>query len=74
MGDQHIVYVPFYMPGEHPKFAEPDQAFLDKVKRYLMKINPSLTDADFVDMRASRYRYAIDKLQTLLRPLYEELP
>ena len=23
---------------------------------------------------ASRYRYGIDKLQTLLRPIYEELP
>ena len=56
--DQHIVYVPFYMPGEHPKFAEPDQAFLDKVRRYLKKINPLLNDEDFIDIRASRYRYA----------------
>lgn len=71
MGDQHIVYVPFYMPGEHPKFAEPDQAFLDKVKRYLQKINPSLLDADFVDMRASRYRYA----QPICEPGYlDRLP
>jgi protoporphyrinogen oxidase len=71
MGDEHIVYVPFYMPGEHPKFAEPDQAFLDKVKRYLMKINPALKDADFVDMRASRYRYA----QPICEPGYlDRLP
>jgi protoporphyrinogen oxidase len=56
--DQHIVYVPFYMPGEHPKFAEPDQVFLDKVRRYLKKINPELIDEDFIDLRASRYRYA----------------
>lgn len=56
--DQHIVYVPFYMPGEHPKFAEPDQAFLDKVKRYLRKINPNLGEEDFIDLRVSRYRYA----------------
>ncbi|GAC1607202.1 MAG: NAD(P)/FAD-dependent oxidoreductase [Aquirhabdus sp.] len=56
--DQHIVYVPFYMPGEHPKFAELDQAFLDKVRSYLKKINPALSDEDFIDMRASRYRYA----------------
>lgn len=55
---QHIVYVPFYMPGEHPKFAEPDQNFLDKVKRYLKKINPALQDEDFLEIRASRYRYA----------------
>lgn len=69
--DEHIVYVPFYMPGEHPKFQEPDQAFLDKVKRYLQKINPQLTDADFLEMRASRYRYA----QPICDPGYlEHLP
>jgi len=69
--DQHVVYVPFYMPGEHPKFAEPDQAFLDKVRAYLKKINPDLTDDDFLDLRASRYRYA----QPICEPGYlERLP
>jgi protoporphyrinogen oxidase len=56
--DDHIVYVPFYVPAEHPKFAEPDQHFLDKVQRYFKKINPSLVDNDFIELRASRYRYA----------------
>ncbi len=56
--EHHIVYVPFYMPGEHPKFAEPDSAFIDKVRSYLQKINPALTDSDFIDIRANRYRYA----------------
>ncbi len=56
--DQHIVYVPFYLPGEHPTFAEPDQAFLDKVQCYLKKINPALSNEDFIELRASRYRYA----------------
>lgn len=55
---EHIVYVPFYVPGEHPKFQEPNQVFLDKVRRYLKKINPALTDDDFIDIYASRYRYA----------------
>ncbi len=69
--DQHIVYVPFYMPGEHPKYAEPDQAFLDKVRNYFKKINPALCDDDFIDMRASRYRYA----QPICEPGYlERLP
>lgn len=69
--DQHVVYVPFYVPGEHPLFAEPDAAFLSKVQRYLKKINPSLTDDDFFDMRASRYRYA----QPICDPGYlEKLP
>jgi protoporphyrinogen oxidase len=56
--DKHVVYVPFYMPGEHPKFSEANEVFLDKVRRYLRKINPALTDDDFIDMRASRYRFA----------------
>jgi protoporphyrinogen oxidase len=69
--EDHIVYVPFYMPGEHPKFAEPDQAFLDKVRRYLKKINPELCDDDFIDLHASRYRYA----QPICEPGYlDELP
>ncbi len=56
--EHSIVYVPFYMPGEHPKFAEADEVFLEKVKTYLKKINPELHDDDFIDIRASRYRHA----------------
>jgi len=56
--ENSIVYVPFYMPGEHPKFAEPDEAFLEKVCKYFKKINPNLKDEDFLDIRASRYRFA----------------
>jgi protoporphyrinogen oxidase len=75
--EQHIVYVPFYVPGEHPKFAEPDQVFLDKVRRYMKKINPELNDEDFIDLRASRYRFAqpicepgfMDKLPPVSLPI-----
>jgi protoporphyrinogen oxidase len=56
--DQHIVYVPFYMPGEHPKFKEDNLVFINKVRHYMQKINPHLRDDDFIDIRASRYRYA----------------
>ena len=74
---QHLVYVPFYVPGEHPMFAEPDEAFLEKVRRYLKKINPALQDDDFIDIRASRYRYAqpicepghLDKLPPVALPV-----
>lgn len=69
--DKHIVYVPFYMPGEHPKFADEDSVFEHKVKRYLMKINPRLTASDFLDVRVSRYRYA----QPICEPGYlDRLP
>lgn len=75
--DQHVVYVPFYVPGEHPMFAEPDEAFLSKVRRYLKKINPALTNEDFIDIRASRYSYAqpicgpgyLDKLPPVALPV-----
>lgn len=56
--DQHVVYVPFYMPGEHPKYGDADEVFTDKVRRYLKTINPGLSDDDFIDIRANRYRYA----------------
>ncbi|KVX86806.1 NAD(P)/FAD-dependent oxidoreductase [Burkholderia ubonensis] len=75
--DQHIVYVPFYVPGEHPKYQEADDVFIDKVKRYLMKINPAIQPDDFIDVRASRYRYAqpvcdpgyLDKLPPIQLPV-----
>ena len=75
--DQHIVYVPFYMPGEHPKFADGDEVFVQKVKRYFQKINPALQDSDFLDVRVSRYRYAqpicdpgyLDKLPPVALPV-----
>ena len=56
--DNHIVYIPFYMPSDHPKYAEPDSVFLEKVKSYLKTINPMLAEDDFIDVRASRYQYA----------------
>ncbi len=69
--NQHVVYVPFYMLGENQKFQEPDSNFTDRVKRYLKKINPNLTDDDFLSIYASRYRYA----QPICDPGYlEKLP
>jgi len=56
--DAHVVYAPFYIPGEHPKYAESDEVFIEKVRRYLKTINPDLTDEDFIDVCANRYRYA----------------
>jgi protoporphyrinogen oxidase len=61
---EHVVYVPFYMPAEQPQYQDPDAVFIDKVRRYLKKIQPALRDEDFIDVRASRYRYA----QPICRP------
>lgn len=67
--DKHIVYAPYYMPVDQPKFSEPDQVFIDKTKRYLQVINPDLKDDDFIAMRASRYRYA----QPIYKPGFLDL-
>ncbi len=56
--DHHIVYVPYYMPAENPKFADSDEVFVRKVKSYLMAINRSLRETDFIDVRVNRYRFA----------------
>jgi protoporphyrinogen oxidase len=54
----HITYIPFYMPGEHEKYAEPDSAFDTKVRNYLRRINPELTDQDILAVHVNRYRFA----------------
>lgn len=56
--DSHIVYIPFYMPGENPKFQESDNIFIEKVRRYIKKINTKISDEDFIAINVSRYRYA----------------
>jgi protoporphyrinogen oxidase len=54
----HIVYIPFYMPQQHYKFAHSNKTFIDKSKKYIMKINPSITEGDFLDSTANRYLFA----------------
>lgn len=54
----HVVYVPYYLPADHPLYAETDDAFEAKVRRYLHRINPGLAEDDVVDVRVHRYRYA----------------
>lgn len=55
---ESVVYVPFYMPGDHPKYLEDNQIFIEKVKRYIRTINPDIAETDFLAARASRYRFA----------------
>ena len=54
----HIVYAPFYIPGEHPDFQKDDEFFIEKVRRYLLRINSDLEEGDILKIAAGRYRYA----------------
>ena len=53
-----IVYVPYYMPVDHPKFTWPDQALLDEAFGYLQRVNKDLTVSDIISSRVARLRYA----------------
>lgn len=53
---EHVTYVPFYMPGDNPKFSDSDAVFINKVKNYFMKINPHLKDSDVINVRVNRLR------------------
>jgi protoporphyrinogen oxidase len=53
-----IVYVPYYMPTTNPKFANPDQAFIDEAFGYLKTINPDLTDSDLLDAKVGRLKHS----------------
>jgi len=73
----HIVYAPFYMPKHNQKFLDDDQIFIEKVKRYLMKINGDICNEDFIGAHVSRYAHAqpigemglLDKLPPVQLPI-----
>jgi len=66
-----IVYAPFYMPKTHPKYARPNQAFIDETLGYLRKLNPAFTPDWVIATHCHRYDFA----QTICPPgFYAQLP
>lgn len=53
-----VVYAPYYMPTDHPKWSWSDEQLIDESFGYLKRINPELTDADRLASRAGRLRFA----------------
>ncbi len=53
-----VVFVPYYMPVTHPKFAWPSQQLLQEAFGYLQRINPALTEDDVIDSTVARLKYA----------------
>ena len=53
-----IVYVPYYMPTDNPKFAASDESFVAESFGYLKRINPALGDADRLASHVGRLRHA----------------
>jgi protoporphyrinogen oxidase len=58
VGDEAVVYLPYYMPTDNPKFKWTDQALLDEAFGYLRQVNPALTRDDVIASHVARLRYA----------------
>jgi protoporphyrinogen oxidase len=56
--DQTIVFVPYYMPVTHPKFAWPAQRLLDEAFGYLQRLNSAITMDDILSTYVGRLRHA----------------
>jgi protoporphyrinogen oxidase len=53
-----VVYVPYYMPVTHPKFAREDASFRAEALRYLQMLNPALREDDVIAFHAGRLSHA----------------
>ena len=58
VGGESVVYVPYYMPNDHPKFTWTDEALLGEAFSYMQRINPNLTRDDIIAAHVARLRYA----------------
>jgi len=56
--DSHIVYVPYYLPQQHPKYKQSDEAFKSEAVGCLKMIEADFSEDDIIDMHVSRYRFA----------------
>lgn len=54
----HILYVPFYLHKDDPKYQEPDENYINKVSKYINKVNPAFGSDSILDIRVFRYEYA----------------
>ena len=54
----HVVYVPFYIPADHPNYQRDDDAFIEDAWSCLRAINQDLCDDDLLESHCSRYLYA----------------
>lgn len=58
VGDVRVVYVPYYMPVNHPKFRRDDASFIAESFAYLCLLNSSLREGDRIASHVGRLRYA----------------
>jgi protoporphyrinogen oxidase len=55
---ESVVYIPYYMPKTHPKWAWDDQRLLDEARDCFLLTQPQLRETDVVARHVSRYEFA----------------
>ena len=58
VGGDTVIYLPYYMPPNHPKFTMSDDAFLAEGFGYLKLLNPELSESDIIATHVGRLRHA----------------
>jgi protoporphyrinogen oxidase len=53
-----VVYIPYYMPTDHPKFSWSDDELLGEALSYLQRVNPEIQREDVCASHVGRLRYA----------------
>lgn len=56
--DHHVVYAPYYMPINHPKFTKEDDYFKKEVRNYLRLLQPELCNEDFIEIKVGRLKHS----------------
>jgi protoporphyrinogen oxidase len=57
LGEDAIVYVPYYMPTTNKKFTWPDEMLLKESFACLQRINPEIQESDIRSTKVARLRY-----------------
>ena len=57
LGGETVVYVPYYLPATHAKFAWPDERLIEEACACLTRLNPAVTKAEVLGSRVGRLRY-----------------
>ncbi|MEM1162602.1 MAG: FAD-dependent oxidoreductase, partial [Pseudomonadota bacterium] len=56
--DDHVVYVPYYMPVTNPKWALSNDALIAEAAGYLRVLNPDLGEDDIIEAQAGRLTHS----------------
>jgi len=68
-GSGKILYAPYYMPKQHPKWGWSNQALIDEVLGYLARLNPQFRPEWVLASHCHRYEYA----QTICPPGFQDM-